>query len=289
VVRYAHEDHERIEYTPYGEVWIEKRNAEANGLDIPYRFTGKERDEETGLYYYGARYLDGKASMWLPVDLALGEYQPEAPVNDEARERNGKLPGMGGVFNTVNLHLYHYAGNNPVKYTDPDGKFLINNVDKNFKGIDGKMYTTRDYATMYPMGLWNVSFSSTVLGTDGEGLIMPILTSGYAGDIVFENGLNNKLHIVENVRKTESKLTNTSVTAKATKMKNGFYQIDLTASISMTDPFTGETTSESTSGTIAFASNAELLETPFGYQQSRVNAIANQVLTEAKINVCLDG
>jgi hypothetical protein len=32
---------------------------------------------------------------------------------------------MGGVFNTVNLHLYHYAGNNPVKYTDPDGKFII--------------------------------------------------------------------------------------------------------------------------------------------------------------------
>jgi hypothetical protein len=60
--------------------------------------------------------------MWLSVDPALGEYLPEAPVDDEARERNGKLPGMGGVFNTVNLHLYHYAGNNPVKYTDPDGK-----------------------------------------------------------------------------------------------------------------------------------------------------------------------
>jgi hypothetical protein len=29
---------------------------------------------------------------------------------------------MGGVFNTVNLHLYHYAGNNPVKYVDPDGR-----------------------------------------------------------------------------------------------------------------------------------------------------------------------
>ena len=29
---------------------------------------------------------------------------------------------MGGVFNVVNLHVYHYAGNNPVKYTDPDGR-----------------------------------------------------------------------------------------------------------------------------------------------------------------------
>jgi RHS repeat-associated protein len=100
VVRYTHEEHERIEYTPYGEVWIEKRNAEANGLDIPYRFTGKERDEETGLYYYGARYLDGKASMWLSADPALGDYIPSASVNDEARKRNGKLPGMGGVCST---------------------------------------------------------------------------------------------------------------------------------------------------------------------------------------------
>jgi hypothetical protein len=31
---------------------------------------------------------------------------------------------MGGVFNYVNLHVYHYAGNNPVKYTDPDGNDL---------------------------------------------------------------------------------------------------------------------------------------------------------------------
>jgi hypothetical protein len=33
---------------------------------------------------------------------------------------------MGGVFNTVNLHLYHYAGNNPVKYVDPDGNEVKN-------------------------------------------------------------------------------------------------------------------------------------------------------------------
>jgi RHS repeat-associated protein len=86
------------------------------------RHTGKERDSETGLYYYGARYLDSKTSRWLSGDPAMGEYVPSAPVDDEARKRNGSLSGQGGVFNYVNLHVYHYAGNNPVKLVDPDGR-----------------------------------------------------------------------------------------------------------------------------------------------------------------------
>ena len=116
--------YERFEYAPYGEVWIDWVNTVlVNRPDkTPFRFTGKEQDEETGLYYYGARYLDPRTSRWLSVDLAVGEYIPVAPINDEARKRNGNLPGMGGVFNYVNLHVYHYAGNNPVKYTDPDGR-----------------------------------------------------------------------------------------------------------------------------------------------------------------------
>ena len=105
-------------------------------------FQKVEMDEETGLYYYGARYLDPKYSRWLSGDPALSDYIPKAPIDDEAKKHNEKLPGMGGVYNTVNLHLYHYAGNNPVKYTDPDGritkieileakwKCLIQNLDK---------------------------------------------------------------------------------------------------------------------------------------------------------------
>ena len=68
-----------------------------------YKFTAKEMDEETGLYYYGARYLDAKYSRWLSADPAVNDYIPQAPVNDEAKKHNEQLPGMGGVFNIVNF------------------------------------------------------------------------------------------------------------------------------------------------------------------------------------------
>lgn len=116
---------ERFEYTPYGETWIHHDSLYLNNsnlgilgdsIDIKYRFTGKEKDEETGYTYFGARYLDSKRGIWTQTDPALGDYIPTAGTTPD------KLPGMGGIYNLVNSQLYHYAGNNPVKYTDPDGE-----------------------------------------------------------------------------------------------------------------------------------------------------------------------
>ena len=105
---YKGDEYQRIEYTPYGETWVEKTDPKANLNFLPYKFTGKELDEETGLYYYGNRYLDTRYSRWISTDPALLVYV------------SGSTAG-GGIYDFVNFNLYHYAGNNPICYKDPTG------------------------------------------------------------------------------------------------------------------------------------------------------------------------
>jgi hypothetical protein len=100
--------------------------------------------------------------------------------------------------------------------------------------------------------------------------------------------LNSKLALAENIQKRENKTASASITAEAKKMNNGVYEINIQVSITQIDPFTGESTTDKTSGTIAFASHAEVLETSFGISQSYVNQIANQVLETAKFNARVD-
>ncbi len=56
---------QHIEYVPFGEVFIEERN---NTWNTPYLFNAKELDEETGMYYYGARYYEPRLSLWMNCD-----------------------------------------------------------------------------------------------------------------------------------------------------------------------------------------------------------------------------
>ena len=83
---------------------------------------------------FGARYLDPRTSRWLSVDPAMyqGDYIPGAPINDDVRRNNNNLPGMGGIYNYVNMHVYHYGGNNPVMYIDPDGREIRVQIHRAF-------------------------------------------------------------------------------------------------------------------------------------------------------------
>src|SRR5690554_4206053 len=95
---------------PFGETFAEQRRS--GTFNNPYKFNGKELDEETGLYYYGARYYNPRTSVWLSVD-PLAEVQPN------------KTP-------------YHFVSNNPINRIDPTGMLdnPIYDEDGNFLGTD---------------------------------------------------------------------------------------------------------------------------------------------------------
>ncbi|MBI5909227.1 MAG: toxin [Betaproteobacteria bacterium] len=81
------------EYTPYGSTSYQAARSQTE-TPRRYRYTGKERDEESGLYYHGARYYAPWVARWCSVD----------PKPDQLS--------------------YAYGGNNPVVFYDPDGKVI---------------------------------------------------------------------------------------------------------------------------------------------------------------------
>ncbi len=70
-----------------------------------YKFTGKERDAESGLDYFGARYYQSGMARWTSPDWSA-EADP--------------IP-YSNLNNPQTLNLYIYGGNNPIVQSDPDG------------------------------------------------------------------------------------------------------------------------------------------------------------------------
>jgi RHS repeat-associated protein len=115
--------------TAYGEEWVNRGNDINRKLGVDY--TGKYKDEETGLNFFGARYYDSMTSRWISADPILNNYLPSGN-----KEKDKNLPGMGGVYNPVNMQLYHYGANNPIKYIDPTGEWVESALDIAFIASD---------------------------------------------------------------------------------------------------------------------------------------------------------
>ena len=98
---YITDDHANITqydaYLPYGELLVDEHSSSE---DLPYKFNGKQFDEETGLYYYGARYMNPITSLWYGVDLLIGEM----PFSSS----------------------YSYCDNHPINFIDKKGDKKLN-------------------------------------------------------------------------------------------------------------------------------------------------------------------
>ena len=81
-------------YLPYGELLVDEHSSSE---ELPYKFNGKQFDDETGLYYYGARYMNPVTSLWYGVDPLAEKYV-----------------ATGG---------YVYTLDNPVRLIDPNGNW----------------------------------------------------------------------------------------------------------------------------------------------------------------------
>lgn len=117
------------EYYPFGSTAYQ---AGRNQTDTPkrYRYTGKERDEESGLYYHGARYYAPWLARWTTIDPA------------------GLKDGM---------NLYTYVSNNPVKLYDPggtDGQSPEDNKPKKLASSPQKTSPSYTYSFPYSYESW---------------------------------------------------------------------------------------------------------------------------------------
>lgn len=136
---------QHIEYVPFGEVFIEERNSIWN---TPYLFNAKEFDEETGLYYYGARYYDPRLSVWLSVD----------PLAEK----------------DIATSAYAFCGNNPIIRIDSDGKIWETVWD-----IGNVLYDVGAAIYNHAAGNHEAAKSNWIdAGVDAAAVVIPFVPAG---------------------------------------------------------------------------------------------------------------
>ena len=161
----------RADYQPFGEEEVTTSDVQNNRM-----FVGKEKDAESGLYYFGARYMDASSGRFVSPDVINAVDAATGKINQKA------------LLNPQRLNRYAYAGNNPYKFVDPDGlDWILSQKSGRVKHIDNKTFATTDYGKKVysgnAEGLNNFAMQDTykkgpiVQGTYSIGDIQDIQTS----------------------------------------------------------------------------------------------------------------
>ncbi|MGI5107909.1 glycoside hydrolase family protein [Treponema socranskii] len=156
-----------------------------------------------GLYYYGARYLDAKYSRWLSADPAVNDYG------------SGTSAGEGGIYNTVNFSLYHYAGNNPIRYTDPTGLFddvseSCKDFIKDIEKFKPNIYDATDLNNKYEKGKsgdWTIGYGHKLTADELSSGIYDSGITQEEADKLFDQDLKKHIDGVNKNLSNSDKLT----------------------------------------------------------------------------------
>ena len=158
-----------------------------------YTFSAKERDAETGLTYFGARYYSSDLSIWLSVD----------PMSD-------KYPG---------LSPYVYCANNPVKLVDPKGEdVVILNAPQGAGGYGHMAAVIQDEE-----GNWYYM----TMGANENGKLSQVLSSGVRGGMTLESCGTKDMKEAIKFAKTDvnnSEYTQELVLQTSSKMDDKIFQ-----------------------------------------------------------------
>lgn len=147
---------------PFGETMAEQKSI-TEDYETPYKFNGKELDEETGLYYYGARYYDPKTSIWLSVDPLMEKYpnfNPYAycyqnpiniidPTGMEGKKAEPPINGLDYFRDDTGEYFWNHEKNTYEHYADPN-----NNGANSFQGYynaDEFSKPVGDYAIIFDL------------------------------------------------------------------------------------------------------------------------------------------
>jgi RHS repeat-associated protein len=128
----------RHDYLPFGEELFAPAGGRSASLgyiagdDVRQQFTEKERDVETGLDYFEARYYSSSQGRFTSVDPY--DVNLERQDTDDQGEAERKFSRY--IFQPQHWNHYTYVLNNPLKFIDPDGWKEANTFTANLLGQD---------------------------------------------------------------------------------------------------------------------------------------------------------